>query len=225
MKLVLSCEHFSNALPEKFKYLFEGNLQVLESHRGYDLGSQQVFEALAPLADFHLHYPYSRLLIEPNRSLHHPRLFSEFSNNLDDQQKQELVKHYYLPYRERVEKEIREIINAGQACLHLSVHSFTPVLDGQVRNADLGLLYDPKRVLEKDFSRDFKKRLLEQDAQLKIRFNYPYLGTADGFTTHLRKVFPPHYAGIELEIKNSIIHPELIGKIKSAMEAMPEISH
>jgi hypothetical protein len=36
---------------------------------------------------------------------------------------------------------------------------------------------------------------------LKTRLNYPYLGTADGFTVYLRRRFPPDaYLGIELEI-------------------------
>jgi hypothetical protein len=31
--------------------------------------------------------------------------------------------------------------------------------------------------------------------------NYPYQGTSDGFTTHLRKKFPDsQYVGIELEV-------------------------
>ncbi|MGZ5244731.1 MAG: N-formylglutamate amidohydrolase, partial [Bacteroidia bacterium] len=37
--------------------------------------------------------------------------------------------------------------------------------------------------------------------ELTVKFNYPYLGTDDGFTTHLRKLFPDEkYAGVEIEI-------------------------
>lgn len=35
---------------------------------------------------------------------------------------------------------------------------------------------------------------------MNVRFNYPYLGKADGFTTHLRKKFKDNYIGIELEV-------------------------
>jgi hypothetical protein len=33
-----------------------------------------------------------------------------------------------------------------------------------------------------------------------VRFNYPYLGKADGFTTFMRKQFPKNYIGIEIEV-------------------------
>ena len=36
--------------------------------------------------------------------------------------------------------------------------------------------------------------------KFKVRFNSPYLGKADGFTTYLRKKFPDKYSGIELEV-------------------------
>jgi len=36
-----------------------------------------------------------------------------------------------------------------------------------------------------------------------VRFNYPYLGKADGFTTYLRKQFPANYMGIELEVNQA----------------------
>ena len=43
-------------------------------------------------------------------------------------------------------------------------------------------------------------QLQQELSQFKIRFNYPYLGKADGLTTYLRKKFPANYTGIELEI-------------------------
>ena len=41
---------------------------------------------------------------------------------------------------------------------------------------------------------------------MRVRFNYPYAGRADGLTTALRRRFPDAaYAGIELEINQR--HP------------------
>lgn len=39
-----------------------------------------------------------------------------------------------------------------------------------------------------------------QNPQLNVRFNYTYLGKADGCTTYLRKQFDKDYLGIELEV-------------------------
>ena len=44
---------------------------------------------------------------------------------------------------------------------------------------------------------------------LVVRRNYPYLGTADGLTTCLRKRFAPRaYLGIELEINQKHINAD-----------------
>jgi predicted N-formylglutamate amidohydrolase len=87
----------------------------------------------------------------------------------------------------------------------LSIHSFTPKLDGQVRNCDVGILYDPKRPMEKTVAADLKRALVSMDGVLRVRWNYPYRGIADGFTTHLRKRFSKsRYAGIEIEINQQL---------------------
>ena len=209
MILLLSCEHFGNKIPEEFAYLFAPDRGVLQTHRAYDLGAESLFKELIPLSKKHFHYPYSRLFIELNRSLHHPKLFSEFTKPLTKEKKEVLANSYYLPYRNKVEMEIAQLIKQHGEVLHLSVHSFTPVLNGKIRNAHIGLLYDPKRSSEKVFAKQFKIEIQKENPQLHVRFNYPYLGTADGFTTYLRKQFPIGYSGIELEVKNDKITKKL----------------
>jgi predicted N-formylglutamate amidohydrolase len=100
-----------------------------------------------------------------------------------------------------VEEAIGSFIEKGHNVLHLSVHSFTPILNGTIRNADIGLLYDPRRKREADFCNRWKEALNAAEPNVKVRCNYPYRGTADGFTTHLRRMFENEkYAGVELEV-------------------------
>ena len=88
--------------------------------------------------------------------------------------------------------------------LHLSMHSFTPILHGKIRDADIGLLYDPTRELECKFCKDLGS-LLKRETPFRVRYNYPYRGVADGFTTELRKSFSgKQYLGIEIEINQAI---------------------
>lgn len=205
MKLILTCEHASNLLPPQYDSLFKNEKNRLKTHEGYDIGAFEVYKSLQHLADFSWHYPWSRLLIEVNRSLHHPKLFSSISKNLDKAEKNRLIIDYYQTYRNQIQKKIKETINKGETVLHLSIHSFTPVLNGKIRNADFGILYDSRRKAEKEWAENFKNELSSQFNDFKIRMNYPYLGKADGFTTSLRKIFPNQYLGIELEINQKLV--------------------
>ena len=223
MKLVLTCEHGGNDIPAKYLPLFADAQEALNSHRGLDLGALDLFHHLSNLACFSQSNTISRLLIEINRSQGHPKLFSEFTTDLSNKEKMELIETFYFPYRFEVEKKVSELIAKGEEVLHFSVHSFTPLWKGKSRNADIGLLYDPSKPQEKSFCKNLKEKLLLQSPSLKIRYNYPYLGTADGFTTYLRKEFPKKYSGIELEVNQKFtsqnkMEPGLKTSIYNALE-------
>lgn len=202
--IIISCEHASQAIPQEYQKLFAKQTALLQTHRAYDIGALELAKLLAQQADFHLFAKYSRLLVELNRSTHHPKLFSEITRSLDKLTKQAILKTYYFPYRLDIEQKIQAAINDKQRVLHISVHSFTPSLGGQERNCDIGLLYDSRRKNEREFCQGWKKTLLTLNTDLRIRFNYPYSGQADGFTTYLRKHFSDKdYLGIELEVNQN----------------------
>jgi len=199
-QLLFTAEHASNAVPARYRAVAERAGAALDTHRGYDPGTAELARRLARAFQAPLVLGrYSRLLIELNRSLHHPRLWSEFSRSLPPGQKRELIADYYQPYRDEVAGHIQRLARHG-CVLHISVHSFTPELEGQVRTADIGLLYDPARRAEAAFCARWKE-VLQEGGHLRVRRNYPYLGKADGLVTHLRRVFPePVYVGVELEV-------------------------
>ncbi len=204
MKLIITCEHAFPFIPEEFNILFEDDPTILKTHEAYDPGAFEVFKEIEPIADFSSYQQISRLIIETNRSLHHRSLFSRFSEKLPKEIKQKLITNYYQPYREQVEKRIGSFLLQQKKVLHLSIHSFTPVLSGEERNCDIGLLYDPRRSSEKTWARDFKNEFCRNYQDMKVRLNYPYLGKADGFTTYLRKKFPEDYLGIEIEFNQKL---------------------
>lgn len=199
--LIITCEHASNKIPVEYQAVFANHKALLETHRGYDIGALELAQLLATHADKAFYAEYSRLLIELNRSLHHAKLFSDVTKSLVNQDQQFIVSNYYLPYREAIATTIADILKDNNCVTHISVHSFTPELNGVQRNCDIGLLYDSQRKAEQAFCRKWKTQLLALQPNLKIRFNYPYLGKADGFTSYLRKQFKPEsYIGIELEV-------------------------
>ncbi|OKL41611.1 N-formylglutamate amidohydrolase [Pontibacter flavimaris] len=211
LKILITCEHGGNEIPMAYAGLFTTEQELLQSHRGFDKGALELFKELKDLADKTFYSTTSRLLVELNRSLHHKSLFSDISRYLPEKEKELILKEHYQPYRERVEELIYDLTMVGHQVLHISVHSFTPVLNGEERQADIGLLYDPRRQREREFCRAWKKALKEQRPELVVRFNYPYLGIADGFPTYLRRKFTEEqYAGIELEVNQKF--PEQGGR-------------
>jgi predicted N-formylglutamate amidohydrolase len=216
MEVIITCEHAGNNVPEEFKYLFNGNEEVLKSHRGWDPGSFEAALFLSESTGVPVHHDFtSRLLIELNRSLDHPELFSEFSNGLSVQVKDKLIHSVYLPYRKKVEDQIAA---SSTKVLHLSMHSFVPALNNKVRELEIGLLFDPRRKFEVEWCNDFRGLLKTQLPDFRIAFNEPYLGIDDGFTTYLRTKFPQdHYLGIEIEINQKLLGNDGFAKVKSAL--------
>jgi len=218
--LLLTCEHASNRVPREFAGCFRGAAEALKSHRGYDPGAIELAQRLrdelgVPL----LVTDVSRLLVECNRSAHHKDLFSRFTRELDRETKRRILDTYYFPHRRAVESHITAEINRGRAVVHVGVHSFTPVLNGEERRADIGLLYDPGRHAESELALKWQSNLTELDASLLVRRNYPYRGASDGLTTSLRRMFPERrYLGIELEVNNK----HLVGRSGSMRRRVTE---
>jgi predicted N-formylglutamate amidohydrolase len=207
--VLITCEHGGNRIPPRYRPLFAGFEALLHTHRGYDPGAlglaRELAEALAAPLFFST---TSRLLIDLNRSVGHPSLYSEATRSAPVTVRREILEKHYLPYRDEVEAHIAAAIARGSRVIHLASHSFTPVLDGEVRNADIGLLYDPARPGEVELCRRWQARLQAQAPEVKVRRNYPYTGRSDGFTAYLRRRFPAGvYVGIELEINQKhVLH-------------------
>jgi predicted N-formylglutamate amidohydrolase len=200
--LLLTCEHGGNRVPAEYRQLFGRHRQLLESHRGYDPGALELARACARRLKVPLHFAtVTRLLVELNRSPGHRALFSAVSKALPAAERAALLEKHYFPYRRRIEGAVAQAAKSGRRVIHISFHTFTPQLDGVVRKADVGLLYDPRRPDEAAFSALFKQMLASARPLLTIRKNYPYQGKADGFTTALRKKWDGAvYLGIELEV-------------------------
>jgi predicted N-formylglutamate amidohydrolase len=148
----------------------------------------------------------SRLLVDLNRSIGHPQLFSPATRSAPVKLRTKIVEQHYRPYRVQVERLVRQSVSRGRRVIHISAHSFTPELDGKVRLADVGLLYHPSRRGETELCARWKASLATFAPELRVRRNYPYAGRGDGLTSHLRLRFPSNaYVGIELEINQSIV--------------------
>jgi predicted N-formylglutamate amidohydrolase len=222
--LVLSAEHATASIPERYQALFAAAGDALRSHEGWDPGSAELGDWLARSFHVSVHLAkVSRLLVDCNRSPQHPRLFSHYSRPLNRSSREQILADYYWPFRRAVRAAIDQSLQRHERVLHLSVHSFTPILNQQERKTEIGLLFDPGRPLERSFCHDWQKRLRTRIG-VRVRRNYPYRGISDGHVTALRRVFPDdRYLGVEIEINQRLIEPEsrpwriLMGEIEATL--------
>jgi predicted N-formylglutamate amidohydrolase len=203
--LIFSSEHYTNLIPKEYKDIFHGKMDLLSTHRGWDLGSAILIEGLEKhFGPIVFKAEVSRLLVDLNRSIGHKNLYSEFTKTLPPSEKLALLDEYYFPYRDSFEKTLDEMKGTkNKPVIHIAIHSFTPIWNGEERNADIGILFDPAHPLEKDFCEQWKKSINNLFPKYKVRSNYPYHGKADSLPTAIRRVRKNSYLGIELEINQA----------------------
>lgn len=200
-RLVVSCEHGGNRVPSEYAPLLAGAADVLATHRGYDLGAVDVARAFGRRLGVK---PFiattTRLVVDLNRSPGNRNVFSAYTRGLSAAERARALEAHYHPYRDAVESAVRAAVR-GAAVLHVSAHSFTPVLRGEVRRCDVGFLYDPNRPAEIALVEAWHAALRAAAPELVLRRNYPYRGVSDALVTHLRRRYGERgYAGMELEV-------------------------
>ncbi|HET8698102.1 MAG TPA: N-formylglutamate amidohydrolase [Gammaproteobacteria bacterium] len=189
-------------MPSAYAPLFADAARVLDSHRGMDFGARDVALAFgARLGLTPAIGSVTRLVVDLNRSPYHRNVFSEYTRGLSREHKRAALDAHYWPYRKDVERRVERAARSGAFVLHVSAHSFTPELKGEVRNCDVGLLYDPRSSSERRFIEAWHAALEAHAPALRVRRNYPYRGVSDSLVTHLRRIHGDRaYAGVELEV-------------------------
>jgi predicted N-formylglutamate amidohydrolase len=198
----VTCEHGGNDIPNEYAALFRGQRRLLASHRGYDPGALDTARDLARALRARLVVSTtSRLLVELNRSPGRQFRNSPPMRAASKALQDAVCRRYYTPYRDAVEAFVASRNASGERVVHISSHSFTPSLDGTLRRADVGLLYDPGRIGEGHLCVSWQRALAACRPDWIVRRNYPYLGRSDGLTSYLRRRYDgTSYVGIELEV-------------------------
>lgn len=201
---LITCEHASNRVPERWRGLFAGSEAILAGHRGWDPGAAELGALLATRLDAPLlEGEITRLLIDLNRPAGHPQRFSQFSRQLPASEQRELEIGYWQPHWERFGAYLDTL--PGRI-VHLACHSFTPVKEGRERAVDIGLLYDPGRPRERDWCRDFRARLQQQLPGCRIQMNQPYRGVSSSLGQHHRRYYGDgRFISVEIEINQGRI--------------------
>jgi len=182
-RLLLVCDHASNAVPEAY-----GSLGLPASsftrHIAYDLGVHALVHALserlnapAVLAGF------SRLLIDPTRGEDDPTLVMRLSDGeiipgnaaADASEIKKRLTSFHRPYHTAVDHALDRALRAGLSPTLLSVHSFTPAWRGRARPWHCGILWWRDRP-----TADFCLGYLRGMRDLVVGDNEPYSGELEG---------------------------------------------
>ena len=227
--ILLVCDHASSRFPQSL-----GDLGLdpfaRRCHLAIDIGAGALTEAVAEdLGVTAVLHNYSRLVVDCNRQLMDPGAFLEYGDgilvpgnrNLRQEDKDLRSSALYWPYHVAIDDQIERLKKAGPAPALISIHSFTPVLNGESREWQMGVLWD----------KDEKTRMIFLEglrgAGYKVGDNEPYSGKApQDFTIdhHAEERGLPH---IGIEIRQDLVDDdegvaEIAGVLRDVIASIPE---
>ena len=219
--ILLVCDHASRRFPAAL-----GNMGLdpvaLRCHLALDIGAGALTKRLATsLSTTAVLCQYSRLVVDCNRQLMDPSAFLEFGDgivipgnrNLHPEQKKQRADEIYWPYHNAVTSQVERLQAEGRPPIFIAVHSFTPVLNGEARSCEMGVLWDTDRVTAEIFLHDLR------EAGFIVGDNEPYSGKApQDFTIdhHAELIGLPH---VGLEVRQDLIDDD------KGVEEIGEILH
>ena len=150
---------------------------------------------------------YSRLVIDCNRNLLDSGAYLAFGDgtvihgnrNLSKLAKQRRAESIYWPYHREIDAQIDRLQAAKLDPLFVSIHSFTPVLNGESRPWQMGVLWDA----DETSARFVIDRL--RDAGYHVGDNEPYSGKAPQDYTVDTHAEGRGLAHIALEVRQDLI--------------------
>ena len=151
--VVLVCDHASNSVPRCLRNLGLDKKQLAD-HIAWDPGAADVARRLSVDLDAALVLSnYSRLVVDCNRPLRSPESVPEQSagvivpgnSELSLTDKERRVNAIFRPYHDAITRLLDE--RGRRPTLLLSIHSFTPNLNGQSRPWHIGISHRRNRQL------------------------------------------------------------------------------
>ena len=177
--IVVFCDHASFAVPRALDGLGLDE-SLLKRHIGWDIGAGDVTRRLAGLLDAPaVLCGYSRLVIDCNRPPGEASSIPHISDDIaipgneavDDAARAARAAACFWPYHAAVDDVIDGVTRRAGPPAAISMHSFTPMMDGFERPWHVGMLWDRNAALT---ARTIAR--LRRDAALHVGDNEPYSG-------------------------------------------------
>ena len=202
-------DHASKTIPPAYDDLGLPE-DVLATHIGWDIGAGALGLALAKAFQAKaLFCGFSRLLIDPNRSLDKTDLIPSEADRIpipgnegmDAAERHRRIETYHQPYHEQLELALDQVRRDHQDPLILSVHSFTPRLlgDAQIRPWHMGLLWREDEASARQFM-----ATIAETTDYTVGDNQPYDARVFNYSVD-RHVGPRGLRHITLEVRQDLI--------------------
>jgi predicted N-formylglutamate amidohydrolase len=210
LPILLVCDHASRRFPASLGTMGLDPF-ARRCHLALDIGAGSLTERLAnELNATAVLCQYSRLVVDCNRQLMDPSAYLEFGDgvvipgnrNLHIEEKNMRAEEIYWPYHDAVESQVERLKALGRPPIFIAVHSFTPVLNGESRSWQMGVLWDTDRPTAEFLLHDLR------EAGFHVGDNEPYSGKAPhDFTVdhHAESIGLPH---VGIEIRQDLIDDE-----------------
>lgn len=206
-RVVLVCEHASNAFPARW-----GDLGLTaeqkRDHIAWDPGALGLARGLSRLLDAVLvHAPVSRLIYDCNRA---PDMAGAMparsevhdipgNSAISARMRAERTAAVYAPFHAGLHGVLTQRIALGLAPVVITIHSFTPVYHGKKRAVEFGVIHDADPTLAVAIV------AAAAGCGLRTELNAPY-SAADDVTHTLRLQATPYgLPNAMLEIRNDLI--------------------
>jgi predicted N-formylglutamate amidohydrolase len=148
--VLIVCDHASRAVPRRLEGLGLDEA-VLMRHIGWDIGAAEVARRLSHTLDAPAVLSgYSRLVVDCNRFPEHASAMPEVSDGvpvpgnrgLAEADRARRLAACFEPYHRAIARRLAAFAARGIAPAILSIHSFTPVMNGVARPWHVGVLWD-----------------------------------------------------------------------------------
>lgn len=205
--VLLVCDHASNYIPRAF-----ANLGLDETHLwrhiAYDIGVAEVTRQLSGrLGAAAILCGFSRLVIDPNRQPGAPSSIPELVDGVaisgnravSEGECQRRVEAFFQPYHRAIEDRLQMLTAGGSAPAVVSVHSFTPVMDGFERPWQVAALWDRDPRLPEPFMATLRS------LGFTVGDNEPYSGRDFHGYTMQRHADARGLANLLIEIRQDLI--------------------
>ena len=206
--MLLVCDHASNAVPAALSGLGLTAAQ-LDDHIAWDIGAAALTRALAERLDATAVLAgYSRLLIDCNRAPDALDLVPAISDGiavpansgLTLAERTSRLDYYHAPYHRQIEALLNDAARPVLVSAIVSIHSFTPHMNGQDRPWQLGILFDEDDRLAQQIYAQCRR-----EEEFVVGLNQPYAPSDGVYYTLTRHAVPRNLAAVMLEIRNDLL--------------------